>query len=81
MKRFLLPAALFAIYLSLVGLGASARPHSPLAKSIDLTLICMELAFIAILSILVLWEKWRGPQTPSPGPTVLQRILDWITDR
>ena len=80
MKRILLPLALFATYLSIVGLGTSARPHSPIAKSADLTLICMELAFIGILSILVLRQKWGGRQRAHGTQTVLRRILAWITD-
>ena len=80
MKRILLPAALFAIYLGIVGLGTGAKRNSLLAKSTDLTLICMYLAFIAILSILTLRERWGDPQRPQSRPTVLRRIRAWVTD-
>ena len=80
MKRILLPLALFVTYLGIVGLGTGARRNSLLAKSADLTLICLYLALIAILSILTVREKWGDPQGAHSRPGVLRRIRAWITD-
>ena len=68
------------IYLGIIGLGTGARRNSLLAKSTDWTLIGIDLAFIAVLSILTLREKWGDPQRPQSRPTLLRRIRAWVTD-
>lgn len=80
MKRVLLPLAIFVIYLSIVGLGATARRHSELAREADLALLAINFALVVFLSVLVVADKWNGRRGPTSRPTLLRRIRDWMTD-
>jgi hypothetical protein len=81
MTKKALPWALFLVSILLLSLAAT--PYSRIA---DATLISLRLTLVAVLSILVVREKWRKRHEP-PGKTAqsgsdagdkfLQRLRRW----
>ena len=76
--------ALFLLCLLLLSFAATTS----YSKTADLALISLRLALLAVLSILVVRERWRyrddpqQPTHPKPdiGDTILQRVRRWIYD-
>ena len=76
--------ALFLLSLLLLSFAAT----SPYSKTADLALISLRLALVAVLSILVVRERWRHRDAqrkdthPSSdaGDTLLQRSRRWYYD-
>ena len=62
---------------------------TPYSKTADLALISLRLALVAVLSILVVRERWRHRDDPQQqdrhpssdtGDTILQRFRRWYYD-
>jgi len=76
--------ALFLLCLLLLSFAAT----TPYSRTADLALISLRLALIAVLSILVVRERWRHPDgqrkdTPPSSDrcdTLLQRCRRWYFD-
>ena len=77
--------ALFFLCLLLLSFAAT----TPYSKTADVALISLRLALVAVLSILVVRERWRHrddrqqpPTRPKSdaGDTILQRFRRWYYD-
>jgi len=76
--------ALFLLCLFLLSFAAT----TPYSKTADLALISLRLALVAVLSILVVRERWRHadaqPKDAHPssdaGDSILQRLRRWYYD-
>jgi hypothetical protein len=78
----------WALFLGcLLLLGFTATTHY--SKTADLALISLRLALLAVLSILVVRERWRHRDDqqqrethsrPDAGDTILQRFRRWSYD-
>jgi hypothetical protein len=83
-RRKVVTLVLFLIYLVIVGLGSTSS--APYSKTSDLVLLSVYLAFLAILSIVVLrekWTEWHYPQARhylQARETILRRWWRWVTD-
>ena len=77
MKRIVLPLAVFLLYLAVIGLGSTSQP---LAKTADLALLWVHLGWMAVLSVLVVRDRWTGAASSRERESMLWRIRCWMTD-
>src|SRR5215813_7124910 len=79
-RRICLPLAIFLAYLTVVGIGTGIPRYSLYFRIADSTLVLIHLAFLAFMFVLVVRDRWGARCHGSSGPTMLQRVLAWITD-
>ena len=79
-RRIGLPLAIFLVYLTVVGIGAGMPRYSLYFQIANSTLLLIHLAFVALMSVLVVRERRRVRYHRSSGQTMLQRVRAWIMD-
>jgi hypothetical protein len=76
---------LFVGCLLLLSFAATTR----YSRAADLTLICVRLALVVLMSVLVVRERWKHHNNPAGSgihaesgapPTLLQRMRRWYFD-
>ena len=80
MRRICLPLAVFLAYLTVVGIGTGTPRYSLYSRIVNSTLLLLQLAFVAFMSVLVVRERYSDPRRPGSRPTMLARARAWFTD-